>query len=67
MTQEIRKKLDNPVSELKITFTDPKSGKQLRVFCEYPEIVSENFALGVGSYSSLDIEMFCKNLQMGES
>jgi len=66
MTQQTRQKLDNKIGNLKITFTDPSSGKQLRVSCKNAVLVSESSQLDIGG-SGLDMELFCDNLQFGES
>ena len=66
MTQQIRQKLDNKIDNLKITFTDPINGKQLRVSCENAVLVSESSQLDIGG-SDLDMELFCDNLQSGQS
>ena len=66
MTQQIRKKLDNKIANLKITFTDPFGEKQLRVSCKNAVLVSESSQLDIGG-SDLDMELFCDNLQIGES
>lgn len=52
---------DNQMSHLKIVFTDPKSGKQLRVSAQNPELMTENATIG-----SVEYEFFCDNLQYSD-
>lgn len=59
-------KLPENITELKVTFTDPTSGKQLRIHCLKPVIVHQSLSLSMGNSNYADMELFCDNLQYSD-
>jgi len=57
--------LDKDLSYFKIVFTDPKSGKQLRVCCQNAKLMSENASSCIGNLN-LEVEYFCDNLMYSD-
>lgn len=60
--------LEGNPETLRIVFTDPKSGGQLRIYAKKPFLVSKSF-----DYKPLDLklnelclEFFCENLQYSD-
>lgn len=59
-------KIPENIKELKITFTDPTSGKQLRIHCLNPVIVHQSLSLSTGNSNYADMELFCESLQYSD-
>ncbi len=56
---------DNQMSYLKIVFTDPKSGKQLRISAQNVRLMTESSTLDIGG-RSVECEFFCQHLQYSD-
>ena len=52
---------DNQISHLKIVFTDPRNGKQLRISAQSLKLVTECSTIG-----DVEYEFFCDNLQYSD-
>lgn len=65
-----RKYLDTLAYEdidLKIVFTDPASGKQLRIFAQDIKLMTQSSTFDIGPRSNMEMEFFCQNLQYSDS
>jgi len=56
---------DNHLSQLKIVFTDPKNGKQLRIFANNVISMTHSISRFMNS-ESCELEFFCQNLQYSD-
>lgn len=56
---------DNRISHLKIVFTDPRKGKQLRISAQNIQLVAESSTLNIGT-PSIEYEFFCGHLQYSD-
>lgn len=57
----LTKLADNDLLDLKLTFTDPTNGKQLRISAKNVRMMTESSTLDIGGMG-LDVEFFCDNL-----
>jgi len=57
---------DDNLSELRLVLTDPDSGKQLRIFCNRPKLMTES-SDSFFNNRKREFEFFCQNLQYSDS
>lgn len=66
MTRKHLATLTNENIDLKIVFTDPTSGKQLRICAQDIKLTTQSSTFNVGHLNKMEMEFFCQNLQYSD-